>query len=431
MVPDAPLAAARLGRRTVSKHSSAQRDGKQAAASRPAARMANAPRPASAVAKPNQAGWHTFPSGRTAWIDKFGRPDDIITLTRPAAKYLEAEEEEITYERLMDRTKNQRRKELGDKQLNAIISSTGVDWNRHKCKRRSQAELLLKLGTEDVVRKRTDQEERTKRAIRRIDAGRLARVTTLGREDKDRMLQAPSSPRHRLRREVSAPTLLALMGDDALTMQPEAWAAKLKAQRLAPKAAMWCAPPALLTHVAPLLPAVPPPPPTRHRSPPRQRRSMKDPGYGAEGPSGTSLLISDQMRKEGIGLRKPASLVRKGSAGSNQATVPPPSEAEGGGARAVASAQELGGEGSRPASREPPPRLERPVTAPAVKRPSSSGAEVGAGEGRASTPQAAPSWLKRLSVDEHGKGFGRAPCRVPSTWIPQLSTSQGHLRFMA
>ena len=210
--------------------------------------MANAPRPASAVAKPNQAGWHTFPSGRTAWIDKFGRPDDIITLTRPAAKYLDAEEEEITYERLMDRTKNQRRKELGDKQLNAIISSTGVDWNRHKCKRRSQAELLLKLGTEDVVRKRTDQEERTKRAIRRIDAGRLARVTTLGREDKDRMLQAPSSPRHRLRREVSAPTLLALMGDDALTMQPEAWAAKLKAQRLAPKAAMWCAPPALLTH---------------------------------------------------------------------------------------------------------------------------------------------------------------------------------------
>ena len=204
--------------------------------------MANAPRPASAVAKPNQAGWHTFPSGRTAWIDKFGRPDDIITLTRPAAKYQTADEEEITYERLMDRTKNERRKELGDKQLNAIISSTELDWSRHKCKRRSQAELLLKLGTEDVVRKRTDQEERTKRAIRRIEAGRLVRVTTLGREDKDRMLQAPSSPRHRLRREVSAPTRLALMGDAALTMQPEDWAAKLKAQRLAPKAAIWCAP---------------------------------------------------------------------------------------------------------------------------------------------------------------------------------------------
>jgi hypothetical protein len=204
--------------------------------------MANAPRPASAVAKPNQAGWHTFPSGRTLWVDQFARCDSIIELTRPAAKYQTAGEAEISYERLMDRTKNQRRKELGDKQVNAIISSTGVEWSRHKCKRRSQAELLLKLGTEDVVSKRADREERIKRAVRRIEAGRLVRVTTLGREDKDRMLQAPSSPRHRLRHEVSAPTRLALMGDDALTMQPEVWEAKLKAQRLAPKAAMWCAP---------------------------------------------------------------------------------------------------------------------------------------------------------------------------------------------
>ena len=150
---------------------------------------------------------------------------------------------------------------------------------------------------------------------------------------------------------------------------------------------------------------------------------MKDPGYGAEGPSGDSLLINDHMRKEGIGLRKPKPLVRKGSAGSN--------EAEGGSVSAVASGHEVGSEGSRPASREPPPRLERPVTAPAVKRPSSSGTEVVAGTGRASTPQAAPSWLKRLSVDQQGRGFGRSPARVTSTWIPQLSTSQGHLRFMA
>ena len=141
---------------------------------------------------------------------------------------------------------------------------------------------------------------------------------------------------------------------------------------------------------------------------------MKDPGYGAEGPSGDSLLINDHMRKEGIGLRKP-----------NR------SEAEGGSVSAVASGHEVGSEGSRPASREPPPRLERPVTAPAVKRPSSSGTEVVAGTGRASTPQAAPSWLKRLSVDQQGRGFGRSPARVTSTWIPQLSTSQGHLRFMA
>ena len=48
---------------------------------------------------------------------------------------------------------------------------------------------------------------------------------------------------------------------------------------------------------------------------------MKDPGYGAEGPSGDSLLINDHMRKEGIGLRKPKPLVRKGSAGSNQARL--------------------------------------------------------------------------------------------------------------
>ena len=158
---------------------------------------------------------------------------------------------------------------------------------------------------------------------------------------------------------------------------------------------------------------------------------MKDPGYGAEGPSGDSLLINDHMRKEGIGLRKPKPLVRKGSAGSNQANVPLQSEAEVGSASAVVSGQELGSEGSRPASREPPPRLERPVTAPAVKRPSSSGTEVVAGAGRASTPQAAPSWLKRLSVDQQGRGFGRSPARVASTWIPQMSTSQGHLRFMA
>ena len=158
---------------------------------------------------------------------------------------------------------------------------------------------------------------------------------------------------------------------------------------------------------------------------------MKDPGYGAEGPSGDSLIINDTMRKEGVGLRKPKPLGRKGSASSNQATVPPRSEAEGGSASAVASAQELGGERSRPASREPPPRLERPITAPAIKRPISSGTEVVAGAGRASTPQAAPSWLKRLSVDTQGRGFGRSPARVPSTWIPQLSTSQGHLRFMA
>ena len=208
--------------------------------------MANAPRPASAVAKRDQAGWHTFPSGRTAWLDQFGRTDDIATLTRPAAKYQTAEEGEITYERLMDRTRNQRRQELVDKQINAIVSSTGVDWSRHRCKRRSQAELIRKLGAEDVASTRKDQEDRAKRAIRRIEAGRLVRVTTLGREEKDRMLQAPSSPRHRLRREVSAPTRLALMGDDALTMQPEAWSAELKAQRLAPKAAIWCAPPPLL-----------------------------------------------------------------------------------------------------------------------------------------------------------------------------------------
>jgi len=210
------------------------------------ARMADAHRPATAVARRGQAGWHTFPSGRTAWLDEFARPDDIITLTRPAAKYQTREEADITYERLMDRTRNQRRQELVDKQINAIVSSTGVDWSRHKCKSRSQAELIRKLGTEDVVSKRQVQEERAKRAIRRIEAGRLVRVTTLGREEKDRMLQAPSSPRHRLRREASAPTRLSLMGDDALTMEPDAWSAELKAQRRAPKAAIWCAPPPLL-----------------------------------------------------------------------------------------------------------------------------------------------------------------------------------------
>lgn len=75
---------------------------------------------------------------------------------------------------------------------------------------------------------------------------------------------------------------------------------------------------------------------------------MKDPGYGAEGPSGDSLIINDTMRKEGVGLRKQKPLGRKGSASSNQATVPPRSEAEGGSASAVASAQELGGERSHP-----------------------------------------------------------------------------------
>ena len=58
---------------------------------------------------------------------------------------------------------------------------------------------------------------------------------------------------------------------------------------------------------------------------------MKDPGYGAEGPSGDSLLITDQMRKEGIGLRKPEHLVRKSSVPSfsNRSTGQPRSEAEG------------------------------------------------------------------------------------------------------
>lgn len=159
---------------------------------------------------------------------------------------------------------------------------------------------------------------------------------------------------------------------------------------------------------------------------------MKHPGYGAEGPSGDSLLITDQMRKEGIGLRKPEHLVRKSSASfSNRATVQPRSEAEGGSGSAVASTQELGGKGSRPASREPLPQPERPITAPAVKRPSSSEAEVVVGAGRASTPQAAPSWVKRLSIDQHGRGFGRSPALVPSTWVPQLSSSQSNLRFMA
>ena len=160
---------------------------------------------------------------------------------------------------------------------------------------------------------------------------------------------------------------------------------------------------------------------------------MKDPGYGAEGPSGDSLLITDQMRKEGIGLRKPEHLVRKSSVPSfsNRPTGQPRSEAEGGSGSAAASTQELGGKGSRPASREPPPQPERPITAPAVKRPSSSEAEVGVGAGRASTPHAAPSWVKRLSIDEHGRGFGRSPARVTSTWVPQLSSSQSNLRFMA